>query len=1040
MSNPPSMMESIAVIGLAGRFPGATSVDQLWSKVRDGVECIQRFTDAELEASGVPAAQLKLPNYVKAGTTLSGVDQFDAGFFGFTPREAEIIDPQQRLFLETSWQALETAGYDTERYSGAIGVFAGVGMNTYLFQVYGNREVIASVGGYQAMISNDKDYLSTRVSYKLNLKGPSLTIQTACSTSLVAVQLAYQSLLNYQCDIALAGGVCVNLPQGRGYLYQEGMILSPDGHCRSFDAKAQGTVPGQGIGIVVLKRLSEAIADGDTIHAIIRGAAINNDGGLKIGYTAPSVDGQAEVIAAALAIEQIPPDSISYVEAHGTGTPLGDPIEIAALTRAFRARTDRRQYCALGSLKSNVGHMDAAAGVGGLIKVTLALKHRQIPPSLHFETPNPKIDFAQSPFYVNTQLADWPSSGGPRRACVSSFGIGGTNAHVVMEEAPEAPAPSPSRSTQILLLSARSPAALDDACGRLGTFLKENPTTSLADAAFTLQVGRRQFKHRRAVLCGTAAEGALALETMDPKRLVVGEDEAHQRSVVFMFTGQGAQYANMGADLYRAEPVFRRHLDECCELLKPHLQLDLRSILFTADAAAGERLNATEFSQPAIFAVEYAMARLWMSWGVRPRAMIGHSIGEYVAACLAEVFTLEEALGLVAARGRLMQSMPAGAMLSVSLPPTEIEALWSQLALVGLSLASLNAPSLVVVAGPVSSIEPLEAELVRRGVGCRRLHTSHAFHSSMMDAILPEFIRLVAAVKLRAPKIPYLSNLTGKWIQEAEPVDPGYWARHLRQAVRFSEGVQELQKEPRTFIEMGPGQTLISLARQHFGHQNPHVLLPSLPAPRDPQPGHEFLLGSVARHWVSGGTVGWKGFYSGEKRRRIPLPTYPFERQRYWVEPTRSEAVPGLADRLSRKKPDLADWFYVPSWRRSDLPPLAAGQAAFTSATGPWLVFLDDTGFGESLVQRLKAESQEVVVVRPGASWARSDDGSYRLPSRDRQSFVALLKDSSLGALVLLPAVDAQGASCCGAYSSKDRAPLVPDPAGSARAPGRRLA
>lgn len=994
MSDAGSGMESIAIIGLAGRFPGAGSVDELWEKVRDGVECIQRFSDAELEAAGVPSAQLKLAQYVKAGTTLAGVDQFDASFFGYNPREAEVIDPQQRVFLESAWEALESAGYDPERCRGAIGVFAGVGMNSYLFNVYSNREIMAAVGGYQAMISNDKDFLSTRVSYKLNLKGPSLTIQTACSTSLVAVQLAYQSLLNYQCDLALAGGICINLPQGRGYLYQEGMILSPDGHCRAFDAKAQGTVPGQGVGIVVLKRLSEALADGDTIHAIIRGAAINNDGGHKIGYTAPSVDGQAEVIATALAIEQISPETISYVEAHGTGTPLGDPIEVAALTRAFRAGTQKTGYCALGSLKTNLGHMDAAAGVGGLIKAVLALKHRQLPPSLHYEAPNSKIDFAGSPFFVNTQLAAWDSPPGiPRRACVSSFGIGGTNAHVVLEEAPS-PAASPSaRPVQLLLFSARSNEAVEEATRRLAAHLSRKPEANLADVAFTLQAGRRQFKHRRAVICSQPGEAVEAIMSSDPKRLIVSSEEARDRSVVFLFTGQGAQFVNMGADLYRSEPVFRKHLDECCDHLKAPLALDLRTVLFSTDPAASERLNQTDLAQPALFAVEYAMARLWISWGVRPQAMVGHSIGEYVAACLAEVFTLPEALALVAVRGSLMKRLPPGAMLSVSLPAAEVEASWTSLGLRDLSIASLNAPSLCVVSGPTPSVEALESELTKKAVGCRRLHTSHAFHSSMMDPILAEFTQRVAAVKPRAPKAPFVSNLTGAWIREGEATDPAYWAGHLRNAVRFSDGIQELLKEPRMFIEMGPGQTLTSLVRQHLGHQSPHAVIPSLPGPKDSQPGQAFLLNSLARYWVAGGQVGWKGFYAGDKRRRVPLPTYPFERQRYWVEPGRAQSGASLAERISRKKPDLADWFYLPSWRRSDLPRVAPGHPLVEPSAGPWLLFEDAEGLMRPLVARLREQGQEVVLVHVGSEFTRTSEGGFRVNPRERRGFVELLKD-----------------------------------------------
>ena len=545
-------IEAVAVIGMAGRFPGASGLPQFWRNLCEGVESVQFFTETELLASGVPANLLKNPDYVRAGTLLPDADRFDAAFFGFTPREAEILDPQQRVFLETAWESLENAGYDAERFAGAIGVFAGAGMNHYLLQNLTTRpDILASVGEYQTMLLSDKDFLTTRAAYKLNLRGPAVTVQTACSTSLVAIHQACQSLLNFGCDMALAGGVSVNPQQGQGYLFRTGMILAPDGHCRAFDADAQGTVGGAGCGIVVLKRLADALSDGDRIDAVIRGTATNNDGSQKVGYTAPSVDGQAEVVALAQGVADVSPDSISYIEAHGTGTPLGDPIEIAALTQAFRMGTDRKQFCAIGSLKPNIGHPDAAAGVAGLIKAALALKHRQIPPSLNFAAPNPKIDFANSPFFVNTELREWTGDT-PRRAGVSSFGIGGTNAHAILEEAPELAPTETKRTAHLLILSAKTETALDIRQRTISPiFLRQNPEVNLADAAYTLQVGRKPFAYRRSVAVRDAESAVSALESRDGKSVFSAKVNGEAPPVIFMFPGQGRKRSGWAAPVMR---------------------------------------------------------------------------------------------------------------------------------------------------------------------------------------------------------------------------------------------------------------------------------------------------------------------------------------------------------------------------------------------------------------------------------------------------------------------------------------------------------
>jgi len=614
----------IAIIGMAGRFPEAKNLDEFWQNLRDGVESISFFTDQEVEAAGVDPALLKNPHYVKAGGVLEDAERFDASFFGFNPREAELMDPQHRVFLECAWEALENAGYDSESYEGLIGVYAGASMNTYLlFNLLLNRGVIESVHSDQLTIGNGRDYLPTRVSYKLNLKGPSINVQTACSTSLVAIHLACQGLLSYECDMALVGGVSISLPQKRGYLYQEGGIASPDGHCRAFDAKAQGTIGGNGVGIVVLKRLADALADGDYILAVIKGSAINNDGSLKVGYTAPSVEGQADVIATAQAIAGVDPETIRYIEAHGTGTSLGDPIEIAALTQVFRASTQAKGFCAIGSLKTNIGHLDAAAGVAGLIKTVLALNHKMIPPSLNFEEPNPKIDFENSPFYVNATLSEWkaPTDGTPRRAGVSSFGIGGTNAHLIVEEAPATEPSGSSRPWQLLLLSAKTDSALETATSNLADHLRRHPDLNLADVAYTYQVGRQAFNHRRMVVCRDLADAVRALETLDPQRVFTAFHEPGDRPIAFMFTGQGAQYVNMALELYQTEPTFRQQVDLCTALLKPHLGLDLRDLLYPAEEGAAEasgQLRQTYITQPALFVIEYANTwpRVWLEFSL----------------------------------------------------------------------------------------------------------------------------------------------------------------------------------------------------------------------------------------------------------------------------------------------------------------------------------------------------------------------------------------------------------------------------------------
>jgi len=965
--------EGIAIIAMAGRFPGAINVEEFWRNLQDGAEGITFFSDEEMIDAGIDPSLLQDPKYVKAAGVLKDADMFDASFFGYSPREAEVIDPQHRLFLESAWQALETAGYDPETFGGPIGVYAGASMNTYLLSnIILNSEALASAGSFQTHIGSDKDFLPTRVSYKLNLRGPSLAVQTACSTSLVAVHLACQALQNGECNMALAGGASVSVPQQEGYIYQEGGILSPDGHCRAFDMDAHGTIGGSGVGVVVLKRLADAVADGDRIYGVIKGTAINNDGSFKIGYTAPSIQGQAEVIAMAQAAAGVQPESISYIEAHGTGTPLGDPIEIAALNQVFKARTDKKRFCAIGSVKTNVGHLDAAAGVTGLIKTALALYNKKLPPSLHYTSPNPKIDFANSPFFVNTTLREWESESMLRRAGVSSFGIGGTNAHAVLEEAPPSEPSDPSRPWQLLTLSARTAGALDQMAANLADHLKQNPDISLADVAYTLQVGRRAFNHRRVIVCRDIDDAVNALENRVTNRVKSSVYEGRQPSVVFMFSGQGAQYAGMARELYGSSEVFKDHLDMCARLLKAHLGFDLKEVLFPAESnreEATERLKQTFITQPALFAVEYALAKMWMEWGVKPEAMIGHSIGEYVAACLAGVMTIEEAIDIVATRGRLMQEMPAGSMLAVALSEEEIQWMLGD----RLSLAAINGPRLCVVSGPADAIEEFEKSL-GDGVWMKRLETSHAFHSAMMEPMLQPFTEAMGRVQLKEPQIPFISNLTGTGIKKREAVDPRYWADHLREAVRFADGINELLKKPgRVLLEIGPGHTLTTMVKRIAGKGSSATLVQSLSEPGEQNSDLAAVLTALGRLWLNGVKVNWQGLHAGERRRREPLPTYPFERKRFWIEKPAASASEIAQTTVAKA---LADWFYVPSWKRSPLG-LRFDSASLANRSLIWLLMVDDQGVGNELAERLEGERQQVIRVEASSRFEKFSDKSY---------------------------------------------------------------
>ncbi len=903
----------IAVIGMACRFPGANSIEQFWQNLCAGVESISFFSDAEILDSGVDASLLRHPDYVKASPILDcDIAAFDAEFFGFSPKEASLLDPQQRLLLECAWEGLEDAGYDPLSYTGAIGLYAGASTNTYLLNnVYPNRHqldeqdsmqvlTLSSMGGFQIATANDKDYLTTRVSYKLNLTGPSVNVQTACSTSLVAIHMARQSLLNGECDLAMAGGVSVHTPEKVGHLYQEGMILSRDGHCRTFDAEASGTIFGSGAGIVVLKRLDRAIADNDRIYAVIKGSAVGNDGNQKVGYFAPRAAGQAMVAATAIEISDINPATIGYVEAHGTGTVLGDPIEIAGLTQAFRLSTSERQFCAIGSVKTNVGHLNVASGVVGFMKAALCLYHQQIPPSLHFENPNPQIDFANSPFYVNTRLQDWSKKEYPRRAGVNSLGIGGTNVHMILEEYASAEKlPKIERSHHLLTLSARTPEALEASVQNYMTFLDTHPETDLADLCFTTNVGRSHFEHRVAVVAASQAELQQKLGELSPLLIKRGNEwlqvplikgdlggSPQLPKIAFLFTGQGSQYGAMGWELYQTYPAFRKTLDRCDAMLQPLLDRSILDMIWQADSL----LDQTIYTQPAVFAIEYGLAQLWRSWGIEPAAVMGHSVGEYVAACVAGVFSLKDALQLVAARGKLMQSLPPGRMAVVRADEDQVR---SFLATEEnqIDIAAVNSKTNVVVSGDPISIQQICQAFANRGISSTLLPVSHAFHSPLMQPILAEFQQIAQQVQFQLPQIPLISNLTGR-VADRSQITPAYWCDHICHPVRFAEGMKTLaQTEFNVFLECGSKPILSGMA------QADHPDFCYLPSLRSDQSNWQSLLNSLAKLYERGVPINWSAVHDSHTCSRISLPHYPFQRQRYWLDQPKKTST-----RLSHSK------------------------------------------------------------------------------------------------------------------------------------------
>ncbi|WP_126172152.1 type I polyketide synthase [Altericroceibacterium xinjiangense] len=986
---------SIAIVGMSCRFANVRNLAEYWALLRDGKEAIETYSDEQLIEAGVSPALLRNPNYVRRGAPLADMECFDAALFGLSPRDASIMDPQHRHFLECSWEALENAGHTPQGFDGVIGVFAGSGHNAYMpYNLLTNGKLVNDIGLFLLRhTSNDKDFLTTRASYLLDLKGPSINVQTACSTSLVSIHMAAQSLLSGECDMALAGGASIELPHRHGYLYEEGEILSPDGHCRPFDGASQGTVFGSGVAVLALRRLEDAIASGDHIHAVLRGSAINNDGAGKVGYLAPSVDGQAKVIAEALAVADIDPATIDYIEAHGTGTPIGDPIEVAALTQVFQQSSGSEGQCAIGSVKANIGHTDTAAGAAGVIKVALAMTHGELPGIPNFETPNPACFFAGSPFRVQAERAPWTrSEGRPRRAGVSSLGVGGTNAHVVLEEAPPRAASGSSRRRQVLLCSGKTETAANANAEALARHLEEHPGTSLADAAFTLTLGRQHLSARRFAVAKTDGDAAAALRTASD-RPVAQQTCIPGRPVAFLFCGAGPQHIDMARGLYETEPGFRADVDRALALADGIGVANLRRWLFPADAdreQAMRELARPSVALPALFIVQTALAKLWISLGIEPGAMIGHSSGEYAAAHISGVIGLEAGLRIVHSRGRLFETTREGGMISVPLSEEELAPLLPA----DLSIAAINAPRLCVVSGAAEAIARFHRVLQEQDIEAQLVPISVAAHSPMLDPILAEFRVLMRTIDYSAPKIPFASNLTGEWVKAEEATDPEYWVRHLREPVRFTDGLQRLLDDPeRVLLEVGPGRSMTSLARQHPARKPSQPVVNSMRHPDQAMEDDARFLEALGELWSLGVTVDWKAFWGDEQRLRIPLPTYRFDRQRHWIEPGAALAMAGPGEDADVRQ-DIADWGYEPVWLRADLPGTERTE-------GPALVLADDGVFGQNLEKRLRQNGTDVITVRAGRRFRRVGADVFTVRPDERTDWAQLF--DCLGAESRLP-------------------------------------
>ncbi len=991
-SAPEVAENDIAIIGMAAHLPGAGDVASYWQNLRNGVSSIRALSREELLENGEAPHLIDRPDYVPFAADLKDFADFDAEFFGLSPKEAAIMDPQHRHFLEVAWEAMEQAGHVPENFQGLIGVYAGCGMGSYFyFNVCSNRDLVDQTGMFLLRhTGNDKDFMATRASHIFDLKGPSINLQTACSTSLVATHYASQALLMGECDMAIAGGVTIELPHARGYVFKEGEILSPDGECHAFDHRAEGTVFGSGAGAVVLRRAEDAIRDGDHIWAIIKGSAINNDGADKAGYLAPSVGGQAEAIAEAQALAGVPADSVDYVECHGTGTYLGDPIEVAALTDAFRRTTRAEGFCRIGSVKTNIGHLDTAAGVASLIKTSLALHHKQIPPSLGFEKPNPAIGFEGSPFKVNDRLTDWPETDHPARAGVNSLGVGGTNAHVILQEAPKrAESGASDWPFQLFCLSARSRKALDANADRLATHLEANPDQDLADMAWTLKEGRRAFEKRRVVVAETAGEAAALLRENDPRRVFTHTALDNSPDVTFMFPGGGAQYAGMARDLYETEPVFADWMDRGLEVLQPKLDFDIRTLWLPEVGqkdAANEQLKTPSAQLPLIMITEYALAQLWISWGVSPKALIGHSMGENTAACLAGVMSFEDCIGLVHLRGQLMDSVEPGGMLSVGVSADALRPYLGD----ALDLAVVNGPEMCVASGPEAALSGLAEKLEAEDIQCQRIPINIAAHSRLLDPILEPFAAYLRGIDLQAPQIPIISNRSGDFLTDQEATSPDYWVGHLRGSVLFADGLATLAKEKsRAYIEVGPGKALASLAAQQ-PEIDANQVIGTLRHADDPVADDVYFLAMLGRIWALGGEFDWSQYWGEAQRNRVVLPTYAFQKSRYFIEP--AEPASGNADTWLMRDDDLENWAWRPVWTPTyadcawDVEKDISGVPRET-----WLLFADEAGLATKIAARLKAAGHGVTLVAPGDAFAATEVGYVIAPERGRDSYDQLL-------------------------------------------------
>ncbi len=878
----------VAVIGMAGRFPGANTIQELWNVLREGKDTITFFSPEELDPS-IPYAIKNDPLYVPARGIVPSAKEFDAAFFGLNPKVAEAMDPQQRIFLEIAWEVLEQSGHLPEHYSGTIGVYAGTGMNTYYKNnILPNTTVMDRIGSFLADTFNEKDYIASRTAYQLNLKGPAVSVQSACSTSSLAIAQAVEAIRSGQCDAAIAGGSSVTAPIHTGHLYQEGSIMSPDGRCRPFDANAKGTIFSDGAAVVLLKRLKDAERDGDTIHAVIKGIGVNNDGGNKGSFTAPSTEGQANAIVRALQDANTNPSEISYIETHGTATPVGDPIEIEGLKIAF-GEQEQKGFCAIGSIKSNMGHLTGAAGVAGVIKTTLALKHREIPASLGYEQPNPSIDFDNSPFYVNSTLTPWNAKN-KRKAGVSSFGVGGTNVHIILEEyEQETNTSNPSRPLQLLTWSAKTKNSLNGYQHALNSYLNTSKSIELADVSYSLNTTRATFAERRFLIASSTLQAKQQLATLETNTIKSKTLSSEPDELAFLFPGQGSQYLQMGKALYEHETVFKTAVDTCAQLLKSELKLDIRDIIYPKEHSekAEEQLKDTQYTQPALFVIEYALAQLWMSWGIKPTLVCGHSIGEFVAAHLAGIFSLEDALHLITRRGKLVSELPKGSMLSIRKSLEDVKDLIPD----HLSIAAINSDQLIVVSGPDKPIEDFAKQLDDKGIANRLLFTSHAFHSTMMDPVLDTFEAEVKKVTLNVPRLPLVSTVTGDWIKDEEAIDPKYWANHLRATVNFSGAMETvLNLDDTILLEIGPGRALTTLSKQKKGLKA-LASISTLTIPDEDETAYHTVLSALGELWLNGVDINWNAFYKHQSQQRVWLPSYVFDRKPCWINPPTNQST-----------------------------------------------------------------------------------------------------------------------------------------------------